>query len=99
MNVDVQSVNYRGTEADAVVTFRPKASPNDAMTMNYTLETQGNKWVVKKKPGSMGAHPGAQTAMPGAMPPNHPGVSGEPTAGAGEALPPGHPPVTDSSKK
>lgn len=83
MNVDVTSVQYRGKEADAVINFAPKNMPGSGMAMNYTLEAQGDKWVVKKKAGgAMGAaHPGAEAPGSGAM------------GGAEGKMPPGHPPI------
>jgi len=89
MNIDVTSVQYRGNEADAVVSFQPKNMPGGGMSMSYSLEAKGNKWIVKKKASGSAAHPGAE--MPGAtgqMPPGHPATGGAP--GSGD-LPPGHP--------
>jgi hypothetical protein len=96
MNVEVTNVEYKGKEAHAAVSFAPKNAPGQGMSMNYTLEQQGSKWVVKGKAGggTGAAHPGA--GMPGqgsgAMPPGHP-----PTGATGQGnptdLPAGHPPV------
>ena len=90
MNIAVTSVQYRGDEADAVVSFQPKNMPGGGMSMTYTLEAKGNKWIVKKKAGSgMGAHPGAEmpggTGATGQMPPGHPSVGG--AAGANPETP------------
>ncbi len=91
MKIDVTSVQYRGNEADATVSFQPKNMPGGGMSIKYTLESKGNKWLVKKKAGSGmgGAHPGAE--MPGGaagqMPPGHPSTGDQPSG----ALPPGHP--------
>ena len=98
MDIDVGTVTYNENQAKATVTFRPKSSPEQAMTMNYTLEAKGNKWVVLKKEGSGGtaAH-GEGQAMPPAggamMPPQGAAPQG------GQALPPGHPPVSGDQQK
>lgn len=83
MQVDVTSISFQGgTEARATVAFRPKNVPESgaAMTMNYTLDRKGDKWVVRGH-GEGGANPHGPPAqlLPGQAP-----------AGA---LPPGHPPV------
>ena len=85
MQVDVSSVTFRDSEADAVVAVRPKGSndPASGMTMRYTLERKGGDWVVKPRSGA-NPHGGG---MPKGMPP---------AAGAGEGaaqMPPGHPPA------
>ncbi len=100
MDVDVNNVNFQGDKATATVSFKPKQSPDAGMSMNYSLERQGTKWIVQKAAGSSG-HGGAGTApmtepTPGApaagdLPAGHPPVSGTPESGG--ALPPGHPPV------
>jgi hypothetical protein len=89
MQIDVTSVSFRGNEADAAVSFRPKGGEaGQAMTMNYTLEKKGGAWVVKARSdaGGMphGGMGGATGQAPGApMPSGHPPV--------GEAKPPGSP--------
>jgi hypothetical protein len=82
MDVDVRDVTFQGNKATASVAFKPKASPDAGMTMNYTLERQGQKWVVQQKAGS-GGHGGAMN--PNAVTPAKPANPGD--------LPPGHPPV------
>ncbi len=96
MNVDVTSVTFKGNEADATVSFAPKGAggAGQGMSMRYTLERKGNRWVVKGRADSgKNAHgmggPGGEGAMP-PMPGQNPP--------AGE-LPPGHPPMKDSGKK
>jgi len=90
MDVEVASVAFRGEEADAVVSFRPKGStdPASVMHMQYTLERQGGRWVVKAKKGAGGgAHEGLEQP-------------GDPHQGMGQpsgALPPGHPPVGEAA--
>ena len=96
MDVEVGSVTYNDNQAKATVTFRPKSSPDQAMSMSYTLEAKGNKWSVVKKEGGGGAPAhGEGQAMPpaGGMAPSMP------PPGGGQALPPGHPPVPDGQKK
>jgi hypothetical protein len=79
MQVDVVSVSFRQNEADAVVSFRPKGSEGGpGMTMNYTLEKQGNHWAVKGRADSGGSPHGAGGEMPGGMPQGHPQVGGAP---------------------
>jgi hypothetical protein len=80
MQVDVTSVTFRGNEADATVSFRAKGSTGAGMTMNYTLEREGDRWVVKSRSetgtsphGSMGG---------GGLPGGHPPVSGEQPSGS-----------------
>ncbi len=94
MDVNVVSVSFRDTEADAVVSFAPKGgTAAQGLTMNYTLERQGGEWHIKKR-GNMQGH-GAQPSggqmgggqmgsqMPGETPSN---------------LPPGHPPLSGNPK-
>lgn len=87
MNVDVVSVAFRGDEADATVSIRPKGGDAAAgMAMRYTLEKKGNRWVVKGK-GS--GHAGAESGMGsggagGTMPPGHPAVPSEPKPAPGD---------------
>jgi hypothetical protein len=85
MQVDVTALTFRQNEADATVSFRTKGSSSGSgMTMNYTLEKQGNVWVVKGRAdsggtphGATGMAPGATGMAPGAMMP-----SGHPDMGA-----------------
>jgi hypothetical protein len=85
MQVEIVTVNFRENEADALVDFKPKGGSGGGMQMNYTLERQGSKWVVKNRRDS-GASPHGGTpeagapggAQPGAMPPGHPPVDAPP---------------------
>jgi len=70
MDVEVTSVSFSGNEANAAVNFRPKASPDQGMQMNYTMEKKGAQWIVKRKADSGGGPHGSQ----GGMPPDHPPV-------------------------
>ncbi|MCC6857495.1 MAG: hypothetical protein IT158_02985 [Bryobacterales bacterium] len=77
MNIEVVSVAFRGNEADATVSFQPKGGGAQGMEMRYSLEKQGNRWVVKGRgSGHAGQGMGGGTA-PGAMPPGHPPATGE----------------------
>jgi len=84
MNISVQSLVFRQNEVDAVVVFTPKGSgPAAPMSIPYTLERKGDRWVVKPRVnagqnphGGMGANPHGM-AMPqsgGALPPGHPAI-------------------------
>jgi hypothetical protein len=90
MNVQVSSVTFKENEAEAMVSFAPKGGGGgQPVSIPYTLERKGSRWVVKQRPGGQNPHGGA---MPpgenphGAMPP----AGGEAPAGG---MPPGHPTV------
>ena len=96
MDVQVGNVTFQGNQATASVSFKPKSSPDAGMSMNYTLERQGPKWIVQQKAGGAAGHAGGMGMPEGAAPPNpgaHAPGSTPPATAAGEALPPGHPPV------
>jgi hypothetical protein len=91
MDITVTSVQYKGNQADATISIRPKGGPPEqAMSMAYKLEQQGQKWVVTGRNES-GAQHGAGAMPPAAAPNPH---GGDPAAsGAGkmpspEDLPP-----------
>ncbi len=96
MQIDVTSVSFRQNEADATVSFRPKGSgAGSGMQMRYTLERQGNRWVVKGR-GQSAAGAAPHGGNPGQMP-GAPGGMQQPGSGPmGGALPPGHPPMSGS---
>jgi hypothetical protein len=77
MEIDIASVNFKGNEAEAMVSFKPKGGSAAAgMQMRYTLEKKGNEWVVKGKADSGSQH-GAAAMPEGAapksdLPPDHP---------------------------
>jgi hypothetical protein len=88
MNVVVTSVIFRQNQADATVSITAKGGASGpGMSMRYTLERQGDHWVVKDKAETGGTPHGVAGANP------HGGASPE----VGGALPPGHPP-SDSAK-
>jgi outer membrane lipopolysaccharide assembly protein LptE/RlpB len=73
MNVEVTTVIYRQNQADATVSFSPKGSNGaGGMTMRYTLEQKGDRWVVKSRADS-GHNPHGQMP-PGQLPPGHPAL-------------------------
>jgi len=83
MDVVVENVNFQGSQATASVSFKPKSSPAAGMSMNYTLERRGNKWVVQKSAGGghgATAEPAPSTGGAGALPPGHPPVAPQPEA-------------------
>jgi len=86
MQVDVTSVSFRKDEADATVSFRAKGSGGGpGMTMNYSLERKGNRWVVKGKSQTGGSPHGMMGgAQSGEMPSGHPPVGGQEPAGTGK---------------
>ena len=91
MNVSVESLVFRQNEVDAAVVFTPKDTKfNQPMTIHYTLEKKGDRWVVKPRAnagqnphGGMGANPHGGMGMPeggapgGELPPGHPTVPPE----------------------
>jgi hypothetical protein len=103
MEVDVTSIAFRGSEADATVSFRAKGAPaSSGVQMNYTLENKAGKWVVKGKAEKGGGHgAGAMGGgMPGAMPGEgggnpHSGMMGDPGTTPKGEMPPGHPSIPE----
>jgi hypothetical protein len=97
MNVSVASMVFRENQVFATVTFTPKAAgPGQPMTIAYTLEKNGDRWVVKPRADAANPHGGAMGASP------HGGGMGMPRdPGSPGALPPGHPtmPPKDSNPK
>lgn len=71
MQVDVTSVAFEHDQASATVFFRPKAG-GSGMQMNYTLERNGDKWVVRGRTESVINPHGAQ-GLP-ALPQGHPPI-------------------------
>ncbi len=81
LDITVSNMNFQGDRCEAEVLFAPKGQgAENAMTMRYELEREGDTWKVKPK--APGAHAGAP---PAEMP--------APPAGESPALPAGHPPV------
>ncbi|MBK9166083.1 MAG: hypothetical protein IPM24_01320 [Bryobacterales bacterium] len=88
MDVEVQSVNFKGEEAEAMVDFRPKGSaPGTGIVMKYVLEQKDGKWTVKNR--TEGGNPHSEGGVMGA--PQEPMRDGD--------LPPGHPPMGRERKE
>lgn len=88
MNVEVTSVTFKENEADAMVAFAPKGGGGgQPVSIPYTLERKGNRWVVKPRATGESPHGGA---MPSGANPHGSMPGGEAPAGA---MPPGHPAV------
>lgn len=72
LNVEVTALNMRPNDADATVSFIPRGG-GGGMTVKYTLEKSGGKWVVKAKKDSGSPHGEAEPTPPsGELPPGHP---------------------------
>ncbi|MBM3774104.1 MAG: hypothetical protein FJW37_02985 [Acidobacteria bacterium] len=84
MDVSVASISFKENEAEATVSFAPRGAAGGGMSMRYTLERRGGKWVVKDK-ASAGSVP--HGTEPGPAQPQGESAPGSPQ------LPPGHPPV------
>lgn len=83
MQVDITAVSFEKDVARTTISIKPK-SATSGMTMSYTLDRSGDKWVVRP---SANPHPGA---MPeGAMPPG----TKAPPIPPGASMPAGHPPI------
>ncbi len=102
LDVEITDVKFQGNEATAAVAIRPKTTPDQGMTMSYTLERRGEKWQVRGRGAGHGGGMGAATPPPqtggGELPTGHPPVNsqGGTSQGGGRAageLPAGHPPV------
>ncbi len=105
MDVSVTHVDFHGKQAEAVVSFAPKGGKlTDGLTMRYTLEQQGNEWVITKRSGmNLQQHSGGMQPAPSVMDQNSGAVEPMPNAIPGAApssrpLPPGHPPLNGTSK-
>jgi hypothetical protein len=97
MDINVDSVSFRDSGADATVSFRPKGAPtSQSMTMNYQLERQSGEWHVKSR--NMESH-GEQ--QPVQAPPLQPGQTtlpaGHMAVNGGTPLPAGHPGVASGA--
>jgi hypothetical protein len=73
MSVEVSSLNFSssGNEAHANVMFTPKGG-GSGMSMPYTLDRKGNKWVVRAR-AEGGENPHGASGLP-SLPPSHPPV-------------------------
>jgi hypothetical protein len=77
VNVEISSVTFTssGDEAHATVKFTPKQG-GAGMDMPYTLDRNGNKWVVRPH-AEGGENPHGAAGLP-ALPPRHPPVDKQP---------------------
>ena len=73
MDVVVQSVAFKGEEAEAMVGFKPKGgSAQQTVAIRYTLEKKSGKWVVKRRTDGKNPHGEAGAAGGTKMPEGHP---------------------------
>lgn len=88
MSARVQSVIFRGNEADATVMVTGKGqAPSTAIPIPYILERKSAGWEVQGPSKSAMAAHGGQNG--GQMPAGHPGTGM--TGANGQPMPPGHP--------
>jgi hypothetical protein len=105
MDVVVKSVQFSGNEADAAVSIAPKGGdPATAMSINYHLKQEGNKWVVVGRQDSHGAMaaPGGENPHGGGAPPDapnpHSGAMAAPGGSSGKMPSPDDLPPTGKKK-
>jgi hypothetical protein len=75
LDVTTTSVSFEKNKAYATVAFHPKGDPavNSGMSVKYTLEEQGGKWVVVNVGDSQGHQMSGHGSMGNtALPPGHP---------------------------
>lgn len=101
MSARVQSVIFRGNEADATVMVTGKGqNPASAIPIPYVLERKSSGWVVKGPSQSAMAGHGMQNG--GQMPAGHPAMGNAPGAQPDGSeklhLPPDHPPIGGTTK-
>ena len=93
MNVDVTTVEFKGKQASATVSFTPKGGPaGGGMSMQYELEQQSGKWVVTGRKDA-GSSPHGAGAMPGGGANPHGGGMGAAPSGSAMPSPEDLPPV------
>ncbi len=92
MDVNVTAANFARDTAQATVEFRVKNS-DAGMTLNYTLDRKGDKWVVQARQdsgqghGVVGGEPGAIPSGSGQLPPGHPAIPATPPQSSQPASP------------
>ena len=101
LSVDVGDVKFEGNRAVAQVSIKPKTAPDQGMSMSYTLERRGDKWMVQGRgAGHGGMGMGGGAGMGGGMGMGKGGDSGAgaaaPKGADGGDLPAGHPPVNQT---
>jgi hypothetical protein len=85
MEVKVTAANFERDTARATVQFSVKNS-DAGMTLNYTLDRKGDKWVVQARQDGGQGHgvvlppDGSGSAAPGQLPPGHPSIPAAPSA-------------------
>jgi hypothetical protein len=70
MDLEVTSVSFEQTKARAIVMFRPKGMTRGGMSMSYSLDRQGDKWIVTGRQMTGGSPHGAPPES--GLPPGHP---------------------------
>jgi hypothetical protein len=70
MDLEVTSVSFESKQAHATVLFRPKGMSKGGMSMSYSLDRQGDKWVVHGRQMTGGSPHGAPPESD--LPPGHP---------------------------
>jgi hypothetical protein len=70
MDLEVTSVSFEQTKARAIVMFRPKGMTRGGMSMSYSLDRQGDKWIVTGRQMTGGSPHG--TPPESGLPPGHP---------------------------
>jgi len=107
MDVDVTSVQFHGSTADATVSFRAKGQPaGGGLTVNYTLDRVHDEWVVKSRApmNTMGHTQGSELPGTGGSAgaignlATSPDGHATPNTGGTAPLPPGHPAVGGSGQ-
>ncbi|HME11782.1 MAG TPA: hypothetical protein VKF79_02895 [Candidatus Acidoferrum sp.] len=105
MDMNVTNVAINGNSAQAQVEYLPKtgAPPGAGMRVSYSLEKQGQQWVVVKTNAAGGAiehpDPGKNPHAQAGQGPVHDALPNlrdlipSTTPDSNGALPPGHPPV------
>lgn len=73
MDVTIASLKFHGDRADTLVAFTPKGAPiSQGMSMRYTLEQRGGKWIViGQSQADVKNHIGDT-----GLPPDHPAMGG-----------------------
>jgi hypothetical protein len=81
INVQLNSVDFKGDSAVADVAIVPKSNAGAGMSMKYQLQYKDNKWAVTGRADAKDGH-GAQPPAGGAMPASPHGGGMSPGAGA-----------------
>ena len=88
MNVEVTSVQFNGSQAEASVSITAKGVQGGGMNPIYVLEQKSGKWTVTGRKDTPGEAPhGAGAMPPGAANPHGGAMPPAPDAGAGAKMP------------